>query len=169
MNDEDEILMMVQDNIRQEMDEKILNYMETEINSLDNHQLEIDEEIIHKYEQEQMEEDIRYKENASTEEIISSFENLEIEEDEATSYYYHHEILLSDDDIDENTDTDDGANEKVDLTDVNQVIALLVKQRKTIARLRARIDRLNDKAEKTHEELHDHLKRKRQDDNISSY
>jgi uncharacterized coiled-coil protein SlyX len=57
--------------------------------------------------------------------------------------------LSSDDDIDENTDTDDGANEKVDLTDVNQVIALLVKQRKTIARLRARIDRLNDKVEKT--------------------
>jgi uncharacterized coiled-coil protein SlyX len=63
---------------------------------------------------------------------------------------------------------DDGANEKVDLTDVNQIIALLVKQRKTIARLRARIDRLIDKVEKTHEELHNHLKRKRQDDNESS-
>jgi hypothetical protein len=53
---------------------------------------------------------------------------MDIEEDKATSYYYHHEILSSDDDIDENTDTYDGANEKVDLTDVNQIIALLVKQ-----------------------------------------
>ncbi len=142
--------------------------MEAEKNSQDNRQLEIDEALTCKNEQEQMEKDIRYQNNASTEDIISSFENIDIEEDEATSYY-HHEILSSDDDIDENTDTDDGANEQVDLTDVNQIIAVLVKQQKTIARLRARIDRLNDKVEKTHEELHDHLKRKRQDENGRSY
>ena len=148
-----------------------MNNMEAEKNSQDNRQLEIDEALTCKNEQEQMEKDIRYQNNASTEDIISSFENIDIEEDEATSYYYHHhhEILSSDDDIDENTDTDDGANEKVDLTDVNQIIALLVKQRKTIARLRARIDRLNDKVEKTQEELHDQLKRKRQDEHERSY
>ncbi len=151
--------MMVQDNNnRQEMDEKLMNNMEAEKISHNNHQLEIEEALTYKNEEEQMEEDIRYQNNASTEEFILSLENLDIEEDGATSYYYHHEILSSDDGIDENTDTDDGDNEKVDLTDVNQIITLLVKQRKTIARLRARIDRLIDKVGKTHEELHDHLK-----------
>jgi hypothetical protein len=80
--------MMVQDNNnRQEMDEKLMNNMEAEKNSHDNRQLEIDEALTYKYEQEQMEEDIRYQNNASTDDIISSFENIDIEEDEATSYY----------------------------------------------------------------------------------
>jgi transposase InsO family protein len=170
-NEEDETLMMVQDNNDyQEMDENIMNNMEAEINSHINSQLEIDEALTYKKEQEQMEEDIRYQDNALTEDIIASFEHLDIEEDEDTSLYYycHNEILSSDDDIDENTDTDDEANEKIDLTNVKQTIALLVKQRKTIARLRARIDRLNEKIEKTQERLHGHLKRRRQHDNESS-
>ena len=173
LNEEYETIMMVQDNNNHhEMDRQLeidrQIEMEAEKNLHNNRQLEIDELLTHKKEQEQMEDDFLYQNNALTEDIISSFENFDIEEDEPTSYYCHHEILSSDDDIDENTDTDDGANEKVDLTDVNQIIALLVKQRKTIARLRARIDRLIDKVEKTHEELHNHLKRKRQDDNESS-
>jgi uncharacterized coiled-coil protein SlyX len=142
--------------------------IEAEKNLHNNRQLEIDELLTHKKEQEQMEDDFLYQNNALTEEIISSFENFDIEEDEPTSYYCHHEILSSDDDIDENTDTDDEANEKVDLTDMNQIITILAEQRKTIARLRARVDRLIDKAKKTQEGLHNHLKRKPQNENESS-
>jgi uncharacterized coiled-coil protein SlyX len=142
--------------------------IEAEKNLHNNRQLEIDELLTHKKEQEQMEDDFLYQNNALTEEIISSFENFDIEEDEHTSYYCHHEILSSDDDIDENTDTDDEANEKVDLTDMNQIITILAEQRQTIARLRARIDRLIDKVKQTQEELHNHLKRKPQNENESS-
>jgi uncharacterized coiled-coil protein SlyX len=51
---------------------------------------------------------------------------------------------------------------------MNQIITILVKQRKTIARLRARIDRLIDKVKRIQEGQHNHLKRKRQNENESS-
>jgi hypothetical protein len=56
---------------------KLMNNMEAEKNSQDNRQLEIDEALTCKNEQEQMENDIRYQNNALTEDIITSFENMD--------------------------------------------------------------------------------------------
>jgi hypothetical protein len=59
------------------------------------------------------------------------------------SEYYVHSIKSSEDDINENTDTEDGGEELIDLIEANaRLIAFIAKQRATLERLRHRITRM---------------------------
>ncbi len=142
---DDEILLMLQDNEQLEPDEKLMNILDKEKLNNIQHELEQDEELIHEYEKNQMEHNILYELNDATERIIANFENMNMEETE-DEIDYHRNLNHEDDentDINENTDTDDG---ETDLDNLNQEIAaLFTKQRETITRLRARIERLNGK------------------------
>ncbi len=91
-----------------------------------------------------MDDDIRYEENATTERIIDSFGGLFNERDNessgSNSDYHVYSINSSDDDINENTDTEDGTEDLLELLGANtRLIAFLAKQRETLARLRTRI------------------------------
>jgi hypothetical protein len=97
------------------------------------------------HEMAQMNDDVLREQNRSTEEIIASFESLCDSSDDERTDFYCIPPESSDDDINENTDTEDGTEELIELMGANtDLIAFLMKQRATIARLRARIVRLND-------------------------
>jgi hypothetical protein len=104
-------------------------------------------------EAQQMQDDIRYEENAMTESIIESFGGLfnerndgSAESDSSGEYntdFYAYSADSSEDDINENTDTEDGAEDLIELVGANtRLIAFLAKQRETLARLRHRISRM---------------------------
>jgi hypothetical protein len=94
-----------------------------------------------------------YEENAATERISEAFgglfhygENESVESDRnyENSESCAHSINSSEDDINENTDTEDGGDELIDLIGANtRLIAFIAKQRETLARLRRRITRIN--------------------------
>jgi hypothetical protein len=116
-----------------------------------------------------MEDAIRYEINDQIERIILDTEDMDTEEiDEAVNnnlhdipdgsinveifenainyFFYGSQNGSNEDDIDENTDTDDGANDGVNLDNTSQeILEKLNKQSQTIARLRVRIERLNEK------------------------
>jgi hypothetical protein len=92
--------------------------------------------------------------NDETERIIAAFESLDHSDSDDNLEYGAQEYYISDvlyrfpplppgDDIDENTDTDDGAEDLTDLLKANmKLMNILHKQQDTIARLRTRIARL---------------------------
>jgi transposase InsO family protein len=120
--------------------------------------LEADEQIAYDHEMAQMDYDIRRHLNDETECIIESFEKLDHSSsdnnselydrnDAATQDFYSHSPDSSNDDInkdiDVNTDTEDGAEDLIDLLRSNmKLIAFIKKQNATIRRLRSRIIRL---------------------------
>ncbi len=108
--------------------------------------------------------------NSTTEQIIEQFASCQDSSDDGClgdspvnvfncDYYrdppehYDHNL---EDDIDENTDTDDGVDDIIDIIGSNtKLIAFLHKQRNTIARLRARIDRLSTLVKDLTPQIHD--------------
>jgi hypothetical protein len=94
------------------------------------------------------------EQNRSTEAIISNFENLSHGSDEHDPTLRHmsptflHRITHAEpleDDIYENTDTEDGGYDLIDMIDSNRkLIAFTARQSETILRLRARIARMGD-------------------------
>jgi hypothetical protein len=104
-------------------------------------------------EQEQMLDDIEHEEDAATNRIIESFGGLfhdggSDSDDtdrayEINSEFYVHSVNSSEDDINENTDTEDGGDELLDLLDANtKLINFIARQRDTLDRLRCRITRM---------------------------
>jgi hypothetical protein len=105
----------------------------------------------------QQRDDILYHLNDETERIIEAFESLlvnhsdsdelnyDYQEDDTSDVFYHFPPLPPGSDIDENnTDTEDGGEELIDLMKANmKLLAFLSRQQTTIARLRARIIRLS--------------------------
>jgi hypothetical protein len=114
--------------------------------------LEMDEQKNHDLELSQLDDDIQHHINSLTEEIIDGFERLgdassaNSSVNEFNCDYYHEPPASSEeDDMLENTDTEDGTEEVMDLIQSNmRLMSALDRQRATIARLRARIFRLND-------------------------
>jgi hypothetical protein len=94
---------MLQDNDQLESDEKLVNILDKEKLNNIQHELEQDEELIHEYEKNQMEDDILYELNDATERIIANFENMNTEEIE-DEIDYHRNLDHEDD---ENTDIDE--------------------------------------------------------------
>jgi hypothetical protein len=151
----DDALLMMRDNDQLALDEELMHKMDEErSNALtDLQQLVADEQSTHDHEMSQMHDDILYDMNASTEEVIRAFESLhhsnddslyddDYHDDNRDPYRVPHEV--TEDDLNENTDTEDGTDEVLDLLRSNQaLIALFMRQRETIdVRLRARILRL---------------------------
>jgi hypothetical protein len=113
--------------------------------------LELDEQKSHDLELSQLNDDVLQHINSQTEEIID-----DIDRSEDTSFghspvnefncdFYIQPPASSEDDLNENTDTEDGTEEVMDLIQSNmRLMTVLDRQRATIARLRARIFRLND-------------------------
>jgi hypothetical protein len=151
--------------------------------------VEMAEQRDHELELNQMNDDVLYEVNAATERIETAYgeiyqsgsdtyiygdpdsdgyDNDVSSVDENNPYPYSYPCLpeFADDDINENTDTDDGVEEVIELIGTNarlvalvakqggevieligvntQLVALVARQRKTMARLRARINRLLD-------------------------
>jgi hypothetical protein len=159
--------------------------IEIEDDSTHNDDDEMAEQHDHDLELHQMQEDILYEENAITERIVTAYgepyyrgsdtyiygdpdsDGYDPEDassvDERNPYPYACPSLpeFTDDDINENTDTEDGAEEVIEIIGANarlitmiakqgedvieligantQLVALIAKQRETMARLRARI------------------------------
>ncbi len=103
----------------------------------------------------QQRDDIMHNLNAETERIIEAFECLDHGDpendsdpsdliDETSNEFYFHPLEPGED-IDENTDTEDGTEEFIDLIKSNmKLLEFISRQRDTIVRLRARIFRLSD-------------------------
>jgi hypothetical protein len=113
--------------------------------------LELDEQKNHDLELSQLNEDILQHINSTTEEIIDEIDRSEDSSlgnspvNEFNCDYYIEPTASSEDDLNENTDTEDGAEEVIDLIQSNmKLMTVLDRQRTTISRLRARIFRLND-------------------------
>jgi transposase InsO family protein len=96
----------------------------------------------------QMDHDIRRHWNDETECIIESFEKLDNSNSDNNSEshdFYRHSPDSSGDDIAKNTDTEDGAEDLIDLLQSNmKLLAFITKQNATIRRLRSRITRLGN-------------------------
>jgi hypothetical protein len=100
-----------------------------------------------------MNDDILYNEDVIIERTIQTFESLNHSSDSDISNsdanwtncgHYNEPPDSSEDDLNENTDTDDGITDLIEVVGANtNLIAFLQQQRATIARLRARIVRLN--------------------------
>ena len=109
-------------------------------------QLEDDEQKAYDHEMGLMDHDIRRHLNDETECIIESFEKLDNSNSDNNSEshdFYRHSPNSSGDDMDENTDTEDGAEDLIDLLQSNmKLLAFITKQNATIRRLRSRITRL---------------------------
>jgi hypothetical protein len=162
----DDLILMMYHYHEQDIDEKsILEIAEEKPRSYDESRLEQDGENIQQNEKEQMEDDIMHQINSSTDEIIASFENLSVEESDndnqsygtpdekiysemfrqSIDHFYHGTHESEQEDIDENTDTDDGVNDDIDLENTRpDIIIRLQRQDETIKRLRLRIERLNE-------------------------
>ena len=102
----------------------------------------------------QMQDDVLREQERQTEEITESFERLSHSSDDFDPMPQHtdpsfiHRIEHSEplgDDIYENTDTEDGGYDIIDLIESNRkLISFLARQKTTITRLRARIVRMGD-------------------------
>ena len=113
----------------------------------------IEQDKQHDHENAQMHDDILHHEDMNIEQTIQAFESLNRNSDSESSQsnanwtncdWYNEPPDSSEDDLNENTDTDDGIIDFIDVVGANtDLIAFLKKQRATIARLRARIVRLN--------------------------
>jgi hypothetical protein len=113
--------------------------------TLRQHDQESEDDWIADHEMAQLNDDVLREQNRSTEQIIASFESLCNSSDDEITDFFRIPPDSSDDDINENTDTEDGTEELIELIGANtDLMAFLAKQRATIARLRARIVRLND-------------------------
>jgi hypothetical protein len=128
------------------------------------------------HEMQQMRDDIRYEENAMTDRIIESFGGLFRDRDDESGQsdstgdfnvdFFNYAENHSED-INENTDTDDGAEDLIHLLGTNtelvhglvdensKLIAFLAKQRETLARLRKRISRMKRHIEQLTKRLND--------------
>jgi hypothetical protein len=111
----------------------------------------LDEQRNHDLELSQLDDDILQHINSTTEAIIDDFERVESTGSAVSSVhefncdYYQEPPDSPEDDLLENTDTEDGTEEVMDLIQFNmRLMSALDKQRATIARLRARIFRLSD-------------------------
>jgi hypothetical protein len=169
-------LLMTQDLSNDDYNLQLMHEIDEE-----NNFLEIDEQPDYEYDALQMQDDILEHINAETEQIIADFENLahsdtddNLEsydhENEGSTEFYSQQSSSPSDDLNENTDTEDGAEELIDLINehikANTVLLKFVskqsiaigryikantklltcvsKQSTTIGRLRARIVRLGN-------------------------
>jgi hypothetical protein len=160
-----ELIMMVQDLSHRDDDERLILKLDAEHKTAlqDLLRLELNEQIVHDEELSQLHDDVLYHINSSTDEVVAEIERF----NETNSYgaspvndfncdwYQEDESTVNDlnkntdestvDDLNENTDTEDGHDEAMELMQSNmQLMKFLDRQRTTIARLRARIFRLND-------------------------
>ncbi len=113
--------------------------------------LELDEQRNHDLELSQLDDDILQQINSTTEAIIDDFERVDSTGSAASSVhefncdYYQEPPDSPEDDLLENTDTEDGTEEVMDLIQSNmRLMSALDRQRATIARLKARIFRMGD-------------------------
>ncbi len=142
----------------QDVNERIMHSLDAE-RQQDNLQLESEAQNILDHENNQLHDDVLYHEDELTNEIIAAAKSLYQSSDDDHSvqnmgpynkFYneyncdvYQEPDDSSEDELNENTDTDDGKEDIIEVLGANtRLIALLQKQRKTIARLRARISRL---------------------------
>jgi hypothetical protein len=82
---DDDCILMIQDVFQMDADERIMLEIDDERIAESQHdllQLEMDEQRTHDYELSQMKDDVLYHINASTDEIIASFENADSSSDE---------------------------------------------------------------------------------------
>jgi cell division protein FtsB len=170
---------------------EIMQAIAIEVDDSQNDDAEMAEQRDHETVLSQMQEDILYEENEETSRIVTRYGELYHSGSDSYIYgdpdsdgYDGHELEdvssgeernpfqypcprlpeFTDDDIHENTDTEDGAEEVIEIVDANarlitmiakqgedvkkligantRLVALVVTQRETMARLRARIDRL---------------------------
>ncbi len=125
-----------------------------------------------------MHDDIRHEENAMTDRIIESFGGLFRDRDDESGQsdstgefntdFFNYAANQSED-INENTDTEDGAEDLIDLVGTNttlvhelvegnsKLMEFLAKQRETLARLRKRISRMKRHIERLTKRLNDVL------------
>ncbi len=116
------------------------------------HELNSEEDYDDGHEMAHLNDDVMREQNRSTDAIIATFETLSHGSDEHDPTLRHmsptflHRIMHAEpleDDIYENTDTEDGAYDIIDLIESNgKLIAFVGRQSETIARLRARIARM---------------------------
>jgi transposase InsO family protein len=165
-DDDDDLILMMQDYNQRDLDDNTIHEIEEEKSSSnDESQLDQEGERNLDYEKHQMQADISHMINSSTDRIIESFENIAIDDSDndnrsygtpdesmyteyfkqSIDHFYHGGNESEESDIYENTDTDDGANDEIDLEHANpDIIALIQRQKETIIRLRIRIERLNE-------------------------
>ncbi len=145
--------MMVQDLSQRDADERLILELDAEHKTAmqDLLRLELNEQIAHDEELSQLNDDVLYHINSSTEEVVAEIERLNGTTSDGASpvsnfncdWYQEDESTV--DDLNENTETEDGHDEAMELMQSNmQLMKFLDRQRTTIARLRARIFRLND-------------------------
>ncbi len=115
--------------------------------------LQQDEQRTYELESEQMNDDMLAHDDAIIKRTIQEIERLHHSSDSSICQsdanwtncnWYHAPTDSSENDLNENTDIDDGITDLIEVVGANtNLIAFLQKQRATIARLRARIVRLN--------------------------
>jgi hypothetical protein len=150
-----DIILMLRESSQLEIREDVMRILDAE--NIDKHdqeqRLAMDEQSSYDHEMNQMSDDIQYEENAVTDRIIEAFGGLFHDGDNGSSEsesigednlnFHVHSITSSEDDINENTDTEDGTEDLIELIGANtRLIAFLAKQRDTLARLRTRISRM---------------------------
>jgi hypothetical protein len=164
----DEFTLMVKDHNLPDDVERVMQEIDNEkqVALEATYQQELDAQRAHEQELSQMQDDVLYHIKASTDEIIAGFEHIlssseddcfgdspvnehncdfyrENSESSSDVHTPHIGVLPADDDINANTDTEDGAEDMVELIQANKkLLHFLKKQSETIARLRGRIVRL---------------------------
>jgi len=165
---DDEFIFMIQDMSELNDHERTMHEIDAERSSEEMLQLEQDEQIAHDNEMHQMQDDIRYHDNASTDAIIASFEKLESSSDDDcftttpirdacsdwrtetpdSSYYdFHHNFAKLEKDYNlDDTESEENAENAAKFAEILQanmrLITFLQDQNETITRLRIRIVRL---------------------------
>jgi hypothetical protein len=131
--------------------------------------LDLEEPNCQDLEMRQMQDDIRYEENAMTDRIIESFGGFFCDRDDDSGHSistgefnldFFDYVKNQAEDINENTDTEDGAEDLIELVGTNtrlvhdlvggntKLVEFLAKQRETLARLRTRISRMKKHIER---------------------
>jgi hypothetical protein len=140
-----EMLLMSRESSQQQCDEIIMREMSDEMMADLSARLELEGDQVHDQVLLQQEYDIMYEMNVATDRIIEAFELLHHGDSSDDDEFYRFPPLQPGEDIDENTDTEDGHDEFIDLVKSNmKLLEFVLRQRETIARLRARIFRLSD-------------------------
>jgi hypothetical protein len=155
LHDASDIILMLHESSQTESCDHIMRIIDDDIEDQKSEKQKMEQEAqdYYDHEREQLRDDIQYEENAATDRIIEAFGGLfhDGEDDSVASdrfeedntEYYVHSINSSEDDINENTDTEDGADEFLELISANtRLISFIAKQRETLDRLRRRITRM---------------------------